>query len=324
MDERPILLSREDLSVLIVGYQRPDSIRQILLECSAAGIRRVYVSIDAPKDSSSQAVKRNLEIREICKKSKADFDLLSERYLKANIGCSANLLSACDWVFALEEFVVILEDDCIPSNDLFKFVSESLPIIGVDDETLLVCGTQFVPPDVAGSMPFKSKYSLTWGWATSADKWRYISTEIFSSTEADFPMNLVSTNSESIYWSEGARRALQGYVDVWDTVLVNLLVSRNLFALLPSRNLVTNVGNDEVATHTGKDKNWVNEPIGQFKMQNLGHYSTNATADNWLRDNFYRIKPRHLLTTRITRFIDLIKKPNFPILINRWANARIN
>ena len=317
------MFSREDLSVLIVGYQRPDSIRQILLKCSTAGIRRVYVSIDAPKDSSSEAVKRNLEIKEICQKSKADFDLLSERYMNSNIGCSANLLSSCDWVFALEEFVVILEDDCIPSNDFFEFVSESLPIIGRDHETLLVCGTQFVPPIVAGSMPFKSKYSLTWGWATSAEKWRYISSEIFSSTAGDFPLNLVSANPESIYWSEGARRAFQGYVDVWDTVLVNLLVSRNLYALLPNRNLVTNVGNDEVATHTGKDKNWVNEPIGQFKTQALTNYSTNTTADNWLRHNFYRIQLRHLLSTRVTRFIDSIRKPKSPSLIDRWANARI-
>lgn len=316
------MLSREDLCVLIVGYQRPDSIEQIMRECVAAGIRRIYVSIDAPKNGLTDAVERNQEIRDICSEFKANFDLISERFLDANIGCSANLLSSCDWVFENEEFVAVLEDDCIPSEAFFQFISQSLPLINLDPETLLVCGTQFVPQEIVGQAPFKSKYSLTWGWATTSDKWKLIRSEIFSSIQSNFSMKPFSMDFEEIYWLEGARRAAQGYVDVWDTVLVNFLVSKKFFALLPNQNLVTNVGNDGVATHTGKDKKWLNEPIGRFENESIVNFQENSAADIWLKNNFYGIKFRHLFSTRVTRCEDWFKKPKFLVLSKRWINAR--
>lgn len=316
------MLNRQDLGVLIVGYQRPDSIRQILEQCSSNGIKRVYLSIDAPKDSSQTSYEKNVEIKQICADFETEFDLVSQRFLLSNVGCSANLLSACDWVFEHEEFVAILEDDCIPSAAFFEFVIDALPSVDSEEELVLVCGTQFAPPSVVGSAPYKSKYSLTWGWATSIKKWDWIKSQLAAKASQSVPKKLFSLNSEEIYWMEGARRAFQGYVDVWDTALVMSLIFKNRFAILPNQNLVTNVGNDAVATHTGGDRKWLHEPVGNYSSGDLKVYPRNPDADAWLKNNFYRIRFRHLFSTRITRFFDFVKREKRTSLIQRWFSAR--
>ena len=77
-------------------------------------------------------------------------------------------------------------------------------------------------------------------------------------------MNISSLDYERIYWLEGARRAYQGYVDVWDTALVALINSGPFFTLLPPTNLISNIGNDSVATHTGEDTLWTNATQGTY------------------------------------------------------------
>ena len=114
-----------DSAVLVVGYQRPIEIRLILNQISKAGIKSVYLSIDAPRVKSPEALTRSTEIRQIAEEFKGKFDQFSSRFLPLNVGCSANILSACDWAFSTENKLIILEDDCLPSDDFFLYVDLS-------------------------------------------------------------------------------------------------------------------------------------------------------------------------------------------------------
>jgi len=309
-----------DTAVLVVGYQRPREIRLILNQVSNAGIKTVYLSIDAPKVSSADAVSRYEEICQISGDFEGRFDKFSVRYLPENVGCAANILSACDWAFADENKLIILEDDCIPNDDFFVYVDFALKKLEEDHDVLLVCGTQFVPYEKGKSFIIKSHYSLTWGWATTKSNWGLMR-KSFMQDSMGLKRDLITSDYEKIYWSEGARRAINGYVDVWDTVLVDNLVKHQVYAFLPSQNLVKNVGNDAVATHTGMDENWVNIDTGSFKPELDTKIVLGTENDLWLKENFFDIRPRHLFSTRITRIRDKIRKPALAPLKTRWENA---
>jgi hypothetical protein len=313
-------LISDDIAVLVVGYQRPREIRLILNQVSNAGINSVYLSIDAPRVSSADAISRYEEIRQLAEEFEGKFDKFFVRYLLENVGCAANILSACDWAFATENKLIILEDDCIPNGDFFLYVDLALKKLSEDQEVLLVCGTQFNPSDKNDSFIVKSRYSLTWGWATTKNNWSLLR-KCFTQDSKSFKLNLITPDYEKIYWSEGARRAINGYVDVWDTVLVNNLVKLRGYAYLPSQNLVKNVGNDAVATHTGMDENWVNTDTGSFKPELDTKVVLGTENDLWLKENFFNIRPRHLFSTRVTRIRDKLRKPTFAPLKIRWQNA---
>lgn len=313
-------MEADNSTVLIIGYQRPQAIRQILEICRAAKVSKIYFSIDAPKVASSTSSANLMEIKSLISEYAPFFHKIFERFLPENVGCSANLLSACDWVFANEDFVIVFEDDCIPSLDFFKFTDMVKDALNIDSRSLLICGTQFVPVDYQVSNVIKSNYSLTWGWATTRDKWEEIRKAIRDS-EKEIPLDIFSLNYERIYWQEGSRRAALGYVDVWDTILVKHLVKNNLYAILPKENLVQNIGNDSVATHTELQSKWTQSPTGNFIPTKISAVEVSEKAQRWLRDNFYAVRRRHLISTRVTRFRDKLKSPKLESLNNRWDRA---
>ena len=313
-------MARKTFAVLIVGYQRVDAIRSIIEQCLAAEVRNVLLSLDFPKVVSAEALDNNALIRNLVIEYETKFDSFQSRFLDVNIGCSANVLSSCDWAFSQYESVAILEDDCKPSLGFFEFCEDSKGFLKTSQQTLIACGTQFAPADERGSSSFLSKYALTWGWFTNADYWKIIKSEIGLLSD-DRGMNLNSLNYERIYWREGARRAYQGYVDVWDTPLVAIINQGSYFALLPPANLITNIGNDSVATHTGANKMWTNTSQEKYARADFGIPAVNLKADLWLKKNFYNIRFRHLFSTRITRLSDLFRKPKFNDLLQRWDEA---
>src|SRR5262245_10932171 len=58
-----------------------------------------------------------------------------------NFGCRIAVSSAIDWFFDHEEEGMILEDDCLPSEDFFRFCDELLPRFRLETRVMAVCGS---------------------------------------------------------------------------------------------------------------------------------------------------------------------------------------
>ena len=119
---------------------------------------------------------------------------------------------------------------------------------------------------------------------------------------------LLEWDEESVYWKEGSRRARAGIVDAWDTPLVNYIVQSGFFTLAPRNNLVSNVGDDHVATHTNSGSDWLRKETGTFNNSSSLKLEFDSENDDYLKRDFYRIRKRHLISTRLTRLRDLMSK----------------
>lgn len=315
----------QNLAVLVVAYLRPDNLGQILEIARSAGISRFFISVDFPRDATVSALELNSEVLLVAKnfqKSSGCEVHIFER--KQNVGCSAAVLSSCDWFFENVDYGIVLEDDCLPTLGFFAYCADALPIIEENQGIWLACGTQFAPP--FSTEPWVlSRYPLTWGWATTKKNWIEISSSLMESyvgLKASRERGI--SVSESIYWNAGALRALSGVSDAWDTPLAQIMLLRSKFAVLPRIALVSNIGNDSQATHThGKS-------IG-LRLK-TGSYSASARkpdvvkeVDDWLMKEFYQIKTRHVFSTRITRLIDFFfcRVLRSTSLTVRWKRARI-
>lgn len=305
--------------VLLIGYQRVDTVIKILDAALSIGASQVFVSIDSPKNDDSSARENYKKLKETVDFYRGKFPELKSRFLTSNLGCSLHVLSSIDWAFESVDELIILEDDCIPSQEFFAFVNDGLDIMKRQPEIALVCGTQQVPSNLLSNIYYKSKYSMTWGWATTKTSWAEIKSGM-KEAGRKININLFELNAETIYWQEGARRAYEGFVDVWDTPLVHYLHSNGKFALLPPVNLVMNVGNDSAATHMRGERKWLFRETGNYVSQRSSEAKVNSSADDWLLKHFYRIQSRHLITTRLTRLNDSIKNPNRQKIVNRWTD----
>ena len=314
----------KDLSVLIVGYRRADNILKILEICKDSGISNIYISVDGPKSGNFEGIEDHNKIQNNLAKFKSTFSGNVTIYLRErNVGCAASVMSSCDWFFEQTNYGAVLEDDCLPTKDFFIFAKNMEARIFGDKEIWLACGTQFAPKVLTNNSAIISQYALTWGWATSKLKWLEIKRSIFENNQIEVNRIPKLGIVDKVYWEAGARRAYQGFTDVWDTVLVYRMQIENKYAVLPSDNLITNVGNDFAATHTHGDSVFLNQKIGIF-LDN-GNIAYSPTVDLWLKENLYGISNKHLFSTKMRSILDLII-PQRPIafgLLQRWNQATI-
>jgi len=314
----------EDLSVLIVGYRRAENILNILNICQNSGILNIFVSIDGPKTNSIQGELDNKKVRKTIDNFESTFvGNLTIHFRDSNVGCAASVMTSCDWFFAQSEYGVVLEDDCIPSEAFFLFAKNMEAIIVNDAGIWLACGTQFAPRELINNSAIISQYALTWGWATSKVKWLEIKRSIFENSQLKGLKNDNLGFIEKVYWKAGARRAYQGFTDVWDTVLVYQMRIENRYAVLPPENLITNIGNDFAATHTHEISDFLNRNVGSYFGNEEISYSDEV--DVWLKNNVYQISFRHLVSTKIRYLLDLfnINRRNNAGLLNRWNDSEI-
>ena len=308
--------NRTDIPILLIGYQRTETIATILDSAVKNGVSTVLVSIDAPRIVNARSLENSQKLRDIVSSYDTKFDFMETRFLETNLGCALHVLKSIDWAFERVSELIILEDDCLPSDGFFNFVKEGLLVMRNQPEISLICGTQHAPSNLFDRRYYKSKFALTWGWATTRSKWGEIKSGM-AGIKNPVPLHLHDFNPERIYWQEGSRRAIEGFVDVWDTPLVNYLFTSEKFSLLPKSNLVSNVGNDSFATHMRGEKKWLFKEVTEYHCAPPVEALFNTVADEWLSRNFYRIRKRHLITTRITRLRDKFKKSSRSNLISR-------
>lgn len=307
-----------EVPLLLICYQRVETVIEILETALHSGISCVYISIDAPRTQDKFSIENFNKLKEVVDSYRNKFSIINHRYLESNVGCGLHVLTSIDWAFKSTQELIILEDDCIPVPDFFDFVKDGLEVMRRHSDISLVCGAQQVPSDMQVNSFYKSKYSLTWGWATSRNRWEEFKYAMVGGA-LNTSIDILDFNSERVYWREGARRALNGFVDVWDTPLVCYLQSTDKFALLPRENLISNVGNDSVATHMGGEKQWLFKATGKYSSLYTNEVTKDVFADQWLSQNFYRIGKRHLLTTRINRLFDVFRYPKYGDLASRWT-----
>ena len=309
--------NQTDISILLIGYQRTETIATILDSALKNGVSNVLVSIDAPRIVDAISLENSRRLKDIVSSYGTKFNFMETRFLETNLGCALHVLKSIDWAFERVSELVILEDDCLPSDGFFNFVREGFSIMRSQPEISLICGTQHAPSNLSDQRYYKSKFALTWGWATTKSKWEEIKLGMIELNNP-VPLHLCNLDPERIYWQEGSRRAIDGFVDVWDTPLVNFLFTNEKFSLLPKSNLVSNVGNDSLATHMRGEKKWLFQDVTEYDYAPPVEALFNTAADEWLSHNFYGIRQRHLITTRITRIRDKFKKSSRSNLISRW------
>lgn len=240
-------------AILIIGWNRPDLFKRVLLASLEVAPQRVYVSLDGPKTPDD--LSRIKSIISILKLS-VPADHLVLRSLGENVGLKRHCISAIDWFFQHVDEGVILEDDVVPSPGFFRFCEENLDRWRDDRAISQISGSNHM----AGFGSYESSYYFSrhqhiWGWATWRRSWEGFSEFAFSQSEK----TLRQTVSEIPDTPSGFREsrlkkileeARSGHS--WDFSWNVFCDSRRMLAVTPAVPLVSNLGFGSGATHAKK------------------------------------------------------------------------
>ena len=159
-------------SALIVAFDRDKEVYNTLEDAISAGLRRIYIAIDGPKNSlqDEKQSKMRDEIRSIAFRRKVHVEIWQR---ERNLGLAGSVISAIKWYFKYETEGIILEDDLKLSPYFVEFASRALREFSSDEKVLVISGNQFFQDPSSSSIRF-TNYPLIWGWATNRKKWNVL------------------------------------------------------------------------------------------------------------------------------------------------------
>lgn len=245
--------------ILVIGFNRPNKIRQLVNRLNEIDVDTVYISLDGPRHNDDK-----IKIEEI--KKILAHELKSKekvyRFAEKNLGCKGGVTAAINWFFDNVDEGIILEDDCLPSNNFIEFSTILLEKFRNDDSVMHISGYNHFPDRIDNSIYF-SRFPGIWGWACWKRAWKK------NITDANKLLDRLAHNKDNIdwfpreykFWKKKMSKVKSLDLNTWD---YNWALSIRLsggFSIRPSKNLIQNIGFDDEGTHTTFNSNRISSNL---------------------------------------------------------------
>ena len=295
-----------EVPVALFIYNRPETTRAVFDRIAEARPSRLYVVADGPKDDVPEDPERCRRAREV-----VDVDWDCEVFWNtadSNLGLKQRTVTGLDWVFDREEQIIFLEDDVVPSDSCFRFLSEMLDRYREDNRVMNVTGYNRLGTwkDDVQDYHF-SYYPAVWGSGMWRRVWKQYDPEMAlwdSRKVRERIRDVLADNDQFEHRKHQYQKARCGDLDSWSIPYGFMTLRNSGLSVVPSRNLVTNIGYGERATHTTRNDPEYDERFElKFPIKNNPFVAVDREYDR----RVYEQKRRLTLFERLRRIPQLYK-----------------
>ncbi len=246
-----------DVPVALIFFNRPEPLREVFDAIKEARPSKLFLIQDGAREARPND---ELNIKK-CKDIVAEIDWECEvyrNYSQINLGCGMRIYSGISWCFEHVDRLCIIEDDCKPTIDYFKFCEELLEKYKDDQRIDMISGMNNLETyDVTPYSYIFARTGSIWGWATWKRVWDTVDYEL-SFMEDEDALRLINNlnqpkritydlirNGEKKHASlrEGDKLTSWSYQRGMNMYLNSRLV------IVPHKNLITNIGLTEDSVH---------------------------------------------------------------------------
>ncbi len=251
--------------IAFIIFKRADLTERVFAEIRRAKPVKLYIIADGPRTPEEQA---DTDAARAVTEG-VDWPCKVVRlYSSANLGCKKRVITGLNEVFAREEQVIILEDDCLPHPTFFTYCATLLHQYRDDTAIGTINGTAMPGlTAIAGEKPCVfTRFSVVWGWATTRRVWQLVDPEIEeweSLRQTDWLKSLFPGQPHLVYGVGAMFDQTRAGCDAWSYAMLFALLKHNLLNVHPAENLISNIGFDHRAAHTYTVKPYSNLPYGR-------------------------------------------------------------
>lgn len=313
IDPSNILAVQEmvEAPLLFMVFNRPNATRRSFAAIREARPRRLYVAADGPRKDRETDSGKVAQVQEIA--TAVDWDCEVKTLFRShNLGCGKAVSEAITWFFENEEMGIILEDDCVPHPDFWRFCDELLQRYREDQRVMAIAGTNFNKGQRRTTYSYYfSRHYHFWGWATWARAWHHFdyNMKLWPMIKQDCLLDSLCTGERGVanYWERRFDQVSHGLLDTWDYQWTFACWLQNGLQVIPDANLVSNIGFDHEATHT-KNRNTASTelPVGSmaFPLKHPPVVMRNLRADRCFAREWLAPTLAARVTKRIRRLCD--------------------
>lgn len=238
--------------VLLIAFNRPDTTVQVLKAIQNYFPDILYFAVDGPRKEKPAELGKVQTVQNL-PRAGIHAQRVVPLYQDDNLGCRRAVPEAIHWFFQHEESGIILEDDCVPSDDFWSFIPYCLEKFREETRIGHVSGNNLLCDFNSRHSYYFSNLNHVWGWGTWRRAWEKYSvviedslTEVQSVVASIFPRQTFVQK----WWVDHIWRASHGEIDTWDYQWTYALWKYGMLSITPAANLVINIGFDQDATHT--------------------------------------------------------------------------
>jgi hypothetical protein len=240
--------------VAVIAFRRLDTTQRVLDRVRAARPPRVYAICDGPRAERPDEAERVAAVRALFDDLERELPV-TRIYAETNLGLRRRILTGLSSVFEDAEEAVILEDDCVPSADFFRFSDELLERWRDEPNVKAISGSNFQRGIRRGPASYYfSQFFACWGWATWRRAWQEVDTSTalaHATPGSEHVMRLwLRDNALAEQFLDWTVRSGSGALDAWSFVAHASWLRTNGVYAVPQRNLSSNLGFDAEAVHT--------------------------------------------------------------------------
>ncbi len=253
------------MPVLLLAYNRLDTLQQVWQALRQAQPATLFVSVDGPKPTPEDRAR----VEAVRSFVQSHIDWPCDAYFNfypENQGCKLGVAGGLNWFFSQVEEGIILEDDTLPHPSFFAYAAEMLeryreePRVGCISGLQLLTGWRFTTGWIFIRVP------LIWGWASWRRAWEGYDPFIRAwptLREGGFLSKALAGNLTLVRsFTQGLNLVEAGQIDTWDIQWGFWLMQKDQLSVVPAQNLIRNLGiGHALGLHTKKRRPWQNLPL---------------------------------------------------------------
>ena len=248
-----------DVPVYFNFFNRPETFKLVFDAVKKARPSKLFLSCDGSRKDNQYDMKNIAK----CRKIAEDIDWECEvykNYSEENLGCGMRMYTGISWAFEYVDRLIVLEDDCVPSEDFFLFCAELLEKYKEDNRIYMINAmNHLIRYDKTPNSYFFGP-GCCWGWATWKRAWQEMDFHMgfladdysMKCVERKYPFyhNVRKEGDEKAKILKSGKR-----LSSWTYQSGMAMALNSQMAIVPGVNLITNIGLTADSTHAVNNLN---------------------------------------------------------------------
>lgn len=234
-----------DIPVLLLFFARPEQTRKVFEQIKKARPSKLYLYQDGPRDGRKDDLENIMECRRIVEEIDWDCEV-HKFYNEKNVGCDPAGYLSRKWMFEVEEYGIIFEDDTVPSQSFFPFCKELLEKYKYDERIQMVCGYNVIDQYSNSQADyFFSKAGSIWGWATwkrVIDGWDPYYKWLEDKELTRMFLDNYPSKAERKNLLKACKKHKSSGKAYFETINAASMMLNNRVSIVPTKNMICNIG----------------------------------------------------------------------------------
>lgn len=243
--------SKIDIPVALVFFNRPEQFAKVFETVKQAAPSKLFLIQDGARENNKKDIENIQKCRDVLKGIDWECEI-NEDFSDKNLGCGKRIYTGISKCFEKVDRLIILEDDCVPSQSFFLFCYETLEKYKNDLRISMITGMNHLNSfDKVDSDYFFANVGSIAGWATWKRSWELMDYDLSAVVNDKSAMRLLkdyqtfAPRRNSIHDDVLKKKAVLdngGKLTSWSTQFAVAQILQSKLIVVPRVNLMSNIG----------------------------------------------------------------------------------